>query len=73
VPLYALLLIELPTPVVRDSSAVRRLFFLLELWDVRELYIRKTADLPLQLAPMIGNKNICLFVYVQIISHDTLR
>ena len=23
--------------------------------------------------PMIGNKNICLFVYMQIISHDTLR
>jgi hypothetical protein len=21
----------------------------------------------------IGNKNICLFVYMQIISHDTLR
>ena len=35
--------------LVRDSSAVRRLFFLLEPWDVRELYIRKTADLPLQL------------------------
>ena len=36
--------------VVRDSSAVRRLFFdLLEPWDVRELYIRKTADLSLQL------------------------
>jgi hypothetical protein len=35
--------------LVRDSSAVRRhYFFLLELWDVRELYIRKTADLPLQ-------------------------
>ena len=35
--------------VVRDSSAVRRLFLLLiELWDVRELYIRKTVDLPLQ-------------------------
>ena len=25
------------------------------------------------LTPMIGNKNICLFVYMQIISHDTLR
>jgi hypothetical protein len=37
--------------VVRDSSAVRRFFSdLLELWDVRELYIRKTADLPLQSA-----------------------
>ena len=37
--------------IVRDSSAFRRLFFfdLLEPWDVRELYIRKTADLPLQL------------------------
>jgi hypothetical protein len=37
--------------VVRDSSAVRRLFFidLLEPWDVRELYLRKIADLPLQL------------------------
>ena len=35
--------------IVRDSSAVRRPFFLLEPWDVRELYIRKTADLPLQL------------------------
>jgi len=36
--------------VVRDSSAVRRHFLLLlELWDVRELYIRKTVDLPLQL------------------------
>jgi hypothetical protein len=22
---------------------------------------------------MIGNKNICLFVYMQIISHDTLQ
>jgi hypothetical protein len=22
---------------------------------------------------MIGNKNICLFVYMQIISHDTFR
>jgi hypothetical protein len=31
-----------------DSSAVRRLFLLLlEPWNVRELYIRKTADLPL--------------------------
>jgi hypothetical protein len=36
--------------VVRDSSAVRRLFLLLlELWDIRELYMRKTVDLPLQL------------------------
>ena len=37
--------------LVRDSSAVQRLFFsdLLETWDVRELYIWKTADLPLQL------------------------
>jgi hypothetical protein len=37
--------------LVRDSSAFQRLFFsdLLEPWDVRELYIRKTADLPLQL------------------------
>ena len=35
--------------VVRDSSAVRRLFFMLEPWDVREFYLRKTADLPLQL------------------------
>jgi hypothetical protein len=35
--------------LVRDSSAVRRLFFLLEPWDVRKLYIRKTADLPFQL------------------------
>ena len=26
-----------------------KLFFLLEPWDVRELYIRKTGDLPLQL------------------------
>jgi hypothetical protein len=33
--------------IVRDSSAVRRHYiFLLEPWDVRELYIRKTADLP---------------------------
>jgi hypothetical protein len=36
--------------VVRDSSAVRRLFFdLLEPCDVRELYIRKIADFPLLL------------------------
>ena len=36
--------------LVWDSSAVRQLFVcLLEPWDVRELYIRKTADLPLQL------------------------
>ena len=35
--------------VVRDSSVVRRHYiFLLEPWDVRELYIRKTADLPLR-------------------------
>jgi hypothetical protein len=34
--------------IVRDSSAVRHLFFFLEPWDVRELYIRKTADFPLQ-------------------------
>jgi hypothetical protein len=27
--------------IVRDSSAVRQLFFLLEPWDVREFYIRK--------------------------------
>ena len=40
---------KLGMAAVRDSSAVRRLFFLLEPWDVRELYIRKTADLPLQL------------------------
>jgi hypothetical protein len=49
---------EFPTPfvlfpsaliLVRDSSAVRQFFFLLELWDIRERYIRKTADLPLQL------------------------
>jgi hypothetical protein len=33
--------------LVRDSSAVRRLFLLLlEPRDVRKLYIRKTADLP---------------------------
>jgi hypothetical protein len=33
--------------VVRDSSAVRRhYYFLLEPWDVRELYIRKTVDFP---------------------------
>ena len=39
------------THLVRDSSAVRRLFSdLLEPSDVRELYIRKTADLPLQLS-----------------------
>ena len=38
-----------PCRLVRYFSAVRRLFFdLLESWDVRELYIRKTADLPLQ-------------------------
>jgi hypothetical protein len=36
--------------IVRDSSVVRRHYiFLLEPWDVRELYIRKTADLLLQL------------------------
>jgi hypothetical protein len=36
--------------LVRDSSAVRRHYiFLLELWNVRELYIRKTVDLPLRL------------------------
>ena len=36
--------------VVRDSSAVRRHYiFLLEPWDVRELCIRETADLLLQL------------------------
>jgi hypothetical protein len=35
--------------IVRDSSAVRRPFSLLKPWDVRKLYIRKTADLPLQL------------------------
>jgi hypothetical protein len=38
------------TIIVRDSSVVRRHYiFLLEPWDVRELYIRKTADLLLQL------------------------
>jgi hypothetical protein len=36
-------------PLVRDSSAVRRHFFFARAWDVRELYIRKTANLPLQL------------------------
>jgi hypothetical protein len=36
--------------LVRDSSAVRRHYiFLLEPWDVKELYIRKTVDLLLQL------------------------
>ena len=36
--------------LVRDSSVVRRHYiFLLEPLDVRELYIRKTADLPLRL------------------------
>ena len=36
--------------IVRDSSAVRRLFVrLAEPWDVRALSIRKTAGLPLQL------------------------
>ena len=36
--------------IVRDSSVVRRHYiFLLEPLDVRELYIRKTADLPLRL------------------------
>jgi hypothetical protein len=36
--------------LVRDSSVVRRHYiFLLELWDVRELCIWKTADLPLRL------------------------
>jgi hypothetical protein len=36
--------------LVRDSSAVRQHYiFLLEPWDVGELYIRKTADLPLRL------------------------
>jgi hypothetical protein len=35
--------------LVQDSSAIRLVFFLLEPWDVRELYIWKTADLPLQL------------------------
>ena len=36
--------------LVRDSSAVRRLFVQLAgVWDVRALSIRKTADLPLQL------------------------
>ena len=36
--------------LVRDSSAVRRHYIsLLELWNVRELYIRKTVDLPLRL------------------------
>ena len=35
--------------VVQDSSASDRFFFdLLEPLDVRELYIRKIADLPLQ-------------------------
>jgi hypothetical protein len=39
-----------PWRVVRDSSVVwRHYIFLLEPWDVRELYIRKTADLPLRL------------------------
>jgi hypothetical protein len=36
--------------IVRDSSVVRRHYiFLLEPLDIRELYIRKTADLLLQL------------------------
>ena len=36
--------------LVRDSSAVRRLFVrLAEPWDVRELSVRKTADVPLLL------------------------
>ena len=38
--------------LVRDYSAALpsdSIFFLLEPWDVRELYIRKTTDLPLQL------------------------
>ena len=44
------LLLRAGATLVRDSSAVRQLFFLLlEPWDVRELYIRKTVDLPLQL------------------------
>ena len=39
-----------PWLVVRDSSVVRRHYiFLLEPWDVGELCIRKTADLPLRL------------------------
>ena len=41
---------EVHVILVQDSSGVRRLFSnLLEPWDVRELYIRKTADLSLQL------------------------
>ena len=36
-----------PRPLVRDASAVwRHYFFLLEPWDVRESYIRKTAGFP---------------------------
>jgi hypothetical protein len=36
--------------VQHHSSAVRRNYiFLLELWDVRDLCIRKTADLPLRI------------------------
>ena len=39
-----------PPPLVRDSSAVRRLFARLAgAWDVRALSIRKTADLLPQL------------------------
>ena len=41
---------DLDNDIVRDSSVVRRHYiFLLEPSDVRALYIRKTADLPLQL------------------------
>jgi hypothetical protein len=36
--------------IVRESSVVRRHYlFLLQPLDIRELYIRKTADLPLRL------------------------
>ena len=48
--LLSLVVWKVKMVVVRDSSVVRRHYiFLLEPWDVRELYIRKTVDLPLRL------------------------
>jgi hypothetical protein len=36
-------------------------------------FLMLNAGHPVCRSPMIGNKNICLFVYMQISSHDTLR
>jgi hypothetical protein len=48
--LLSLVVWKVKMVVVRDSSVVRRHYtFLLEPWDVRELCIRKTVDLPLRL------------------------